>query len=66
MNVATSSSLKQKERECDQTEILLKRKGAFSASGIYTNMGSMCVSCPAIPKAQRRQLESEEAEKQQF
>ena len=61
--IATSTSIKRKEREDDQTQALLKRKGAFSASGIYTNMGSMCVSCPAVTQAQRQYLEEEEAEK---
>jgi len=50
VEIVTSASVKQKEREEDHTVELLKRKGPFSASGIYRNIGSMCVSCPSVTK----------------
>mmetsp|Transcript_7811 Transcript_7811/g.9089 ORF Transcript_7811/g.9089 Transcript_7811/m.9089 type:complete len:275 (+) Transcript_7811:1191-2015(+) len=63
VTIATSTSIKRKEREDDQAHALMKRKGAFSVSGTYTNMGSMCVSWPAVTQVQRQQLEQEEKEK---
>ena len=36
---------------------LLDRKGGFSTSEIFTNVGTMCVTSGAIIKAQIRQLE---------
>ena len=37
-------------REEEQTTLLLKKIEAFSASTIYTNLGSMCVSSTPITK----------------
>ena len=36
---------------------LVERKGGFSASAIFTNFGTMCVTSGAIIKSQRIQLE---------
>ena len=43
VQLSTATSLKRKEREEDQSRTLLKKKGAFSASAIYANLGTMCV-----------------------
>ena len=64
VQLSTATSLKRKEREEDQSRTLLKKKGAFSASAIYTNLGTMCVSSPSITKVQRMQLEQEQALKE--
>lgn len=66
VTIATSTSIKRKEREDDQAHTLQKRKGAFSSSRIYTNMGSMCVSAPAVTQAQMQQLDQDEKEKNQI
>ena len=65
VHITTATSVKRKEREQDQTAVLLQRKGAFSASAIYTNIGTMCVSCPSVTKAQIMQLKHELKEKVQ-
>ena len=62
VQITTATSIKRKQREEEQVRALIKRKGAFSASSIYTNLGSMCVSSPSVTKAQRIQIE-QEAEK---
>ena len=41
---------------------LVERKGGFSASAIFTNVGTMCVTSSAIIKAQRIQLEKKAKE----
>ena len=57
--IATATNLKRKDTEDDQVQALVARKGAFSASAIFTNIGTMCVTSSAILKAQRIQLEAE-------
>ena len=61
--IATATKLKRKETEDDQVKALVARKGAFSASAIFTNIGTMCVTSGAILKAQRIQLEAEAQKK---
>ena len=41
---------------------LVEIKGGFSASAIFTNVGTMCVTSGAIIKAQRIQLEKKAKE----
>ena len=38
---------------------LVDRKGGFSASAVYTNVGTMCITSSAVLKIQRIQLEQE-------
>ena len=61
--IATATNLKRKDTEDDQVKALVARKGAFSASAIFTNIGTMCVTSTAILKAQRMQLEAEAQKK---
>ena len=62
--IATATNLKRKDTEDDQVKALVARKGAFSASAIFTNIGTMCVTSTAILKAQRMQLEAEAQKKE--
>ena len=50
--------IRREEEEAKQVEALVNRKKAFSASGIYQNIGTMCVTSTAVLQAQRKQLES--------
>ena len=43
--------------EKEQIQALVWKKKAFSASGIYNNIGTMCVTSGAVLKAQRSQME---------
>ena len=47
-SITTATTIKRKEREDIQAKELLKKKGAFSASSIFTNIGTMCVSSTSI------------------
>ena len=49
--------IRRHEEEEAQVEALVKKRKAFSASGIYTNIGTMCVTSEAVLKAGRQQLE---------
>ena len=60
VRITTATTIKRKERKEDQAQALLKKKGAFSASSIYTYIGSMCVPSPSITQVQRIKLEREE------
>lgn len=51
--VQTVTKLQEKAIEDEQVEALVKRKGSFSASVIFTNVGTMCVTSGSIIKAQR-------------
>ena len=42
----------------------MKRIAGFSASGIYTNVGTMCITASAVLRAQRTQLERAAANKE--
>ena len=60
--VPTATKLRRKETEEEQANALVERKGGFSASAIFTNIGTMCVTSGAIIKAQRIQLEKKALE----
>ena len=60
--VPTATKLRRKETEEEQVKALVERKGGFSASAIFTNIGTMCVTSGAIIKAQRLQLEQKALE----
>jgi len=62
--IATATNLKRKDNEDDQVKALVVRKGAFLASAIFTNIGTMCITSSAILKAQRIQLEAEARKKE--
>ena len=62
--IPTATTLRRKETEDEQVKALVDRKGGFSASAIYTNIGTMCVTTSAVLKAQRMQLEHQEKLKQ--
>ena len=62
--IATATNLKRKGTEDDQVKALVARKGAFSASAIFTNIGTMCITTTAVLKAQRMQLEAEAKKKE--
>ena len=51
--VPTATKLRRKETEEEQVKALVERRGGFSASAIFTNVGTMCVTSGAIIKAQR-------------
>ena len=55
--VPTATRSQRKETEEEQVKALLERKGGFSASAIFTNAGTMCVTSGAIIKAKIIQLE---------
>ena len=60
--VPTATKLRRKETEEEQVKALVDRNGGFSASAIFTNVGTMCVTSGAIIKAQRIQLEKKAKE----
>ena len=62
--IPTATTLRRKETEDEQVKALVDRKGGFSASAIYTNIGTMCVTSSAILKAQRMQLEQQKRAKE--
>ena len=49
--------IQRSQEEKEQIHALVSKKKAFSASGIYTNIGTMCVTSGAVLKAQRSQME---------
>ena len=57
--IPTATTLRRKETQEEQVKALVDRKGGFSASAIYTNIGTMCVTSGAVLKAQRMQLEQQ-------
>ena len=61
--IATATKLRRKETEEEQINALIDRKGGFSASSIFTNIGTMCVTSSAVLKAQRTQLNQQEQAK---
>ena len=62
--IPTATNLRSKETEDEQVKALIERKGGFSASAIYTNIGTMCITSGAVLKAQRYQLEKKGTEEQ--
>ena len=58
--IPTATTLRRKETQEEQVKALVDRKGGFSASAIYTNIGTMCVTSGAVLKAQRMQLEHQQ------
>ena len=60
--VPTATKLRRKETEEEQVKALVERKGGFSASAIFTNVGTVCVTSTAIIKAQRIQLKKKAKE----
>ena len=61
--IPTATTLRRKETQEEQVKALVDRKGGFSASAIYTNIGTMCVTSGAVLKAQRMQLEQQQEAK---
>ena len=49
--------IRREEEEEKQVDALVSKKKAFSASGIFQNVGTMCVTSKAVLLAQRKQLE---------
>ena len=62
--IVTATKLKRKENEEDQINSLIARKGSFSVSAMFTNIGTMYVTSSAFLKAQRLQLEEEARKKE--
>ena len=60
--IPTATKLRRKEAEEDQVQALVKSRGDFSASLIYKNVGTMCITPSAILTAQMIQLEQEAKE----
>ena len=54
--ILTVTTLRRKDTEDGKVKALVDRKGRFSASAIYTNIGTVCVTSSAVFKAQRIQL----------
>lgn len=63
-DIVTHTNLKRKDTEDDQVNTLVALKGAFSASAIFTNIGTMCVTSSAIMKVQMIQLDAEAYKKE--
>ena len=61
-DIPTATNLKRKETEYEQVKALIERKGGFSASSIYKNVGTMCITLGAVLKAQRYQLKKKATE----
>ena len=59
--IPTAAKVRRNNTEEDQVKALVARKGGFSASSIFTNIGTMCITSGAILKAQRIQLENDRA-----
>jgi len=62
--IPTATNLRRKETEDKQVNELIERNGGFSASAIYTNIGTVCINSGAVLKAQRYQLEKKATEEQ--
>ena len=58
--IPTATTLRRKETQEEQVKALVDRKGGFSVSAIYTNIGTMYVISSAVLKAQRIQLEQQQ------
>ena len=56
-DIPTATNIIRNETEDKHVKALIKSKGVFSASSIYTNVGTMCITSGAVLKAQRYQLE---------
>ena len=62
--IPTATTLRRKETDDEQVKALVDRKGGFSASAIYTNIGTMCVTSSAVLKVQRMQLKQQQRAKE--
>ena len=62
MDIPTTTTLRSKDTEDEQVKELKDRKGRFSASSMYTNVGTMCINSGAVLKAQMYQLENNATE----
>ena len=60
--IPTATNIRRKETEDKHVKALIERKGGFSASSIYTNIGTMCITSGAVLKAQMYQLEKKATE----
>ena len=55
--ITTTTIIRREKEEKDKVKALVDQKGAFSASTIYTNIGTMCITTCTVLEAQRIQLE---------
>ena len=58
--IPTAQVARRSTEEEHQVKALVDRKSAFSASSIFTNVGTMCITAGAVLKAQRIQLQKEQ------
>ena len=56
--IDSAPMIQRSHEEKEQIRALVSKKKAFLASGIYTNIGTMCVTSGAVLKAQRSQMEN--------
>ena len=59
--IPTAAKVRRNSTAEDQVKALVAQKEGFSASSIFTNIGTMYITSGAILKAQRIQLENERA-----
>ena len=50
--IPTATNLRGKETEYEQAKALIERRGGFSASSIYTNVRTVCITLGVVLKAQ--------------
>ena len=60
--IPTATNLRRKEIEDKHVKGCIERKGEFSASSIYTNVGTIYITLGAVLKTQRYQLEKKATE----
>ena len=56
--IDSAPMIQRSHEEKEQIRALVSKKKASTASGIYTNIGTMCVTSGAVLKAQRSQMEN--------
>ena len=61
-DIPTAPNIRSKETEDEHFKALIERKVVFSASSVYMNVGTMCITLGAVLKAQRYQLENRATE----
>ena len=60
--IPTATNLRRKEKEYEQVKALIERRGGFSASSLYINVGTIFITSGAVPKAQMYNLEKKATE----
>ena len=54
--IDTATTRRRQEKEDEQVKALVSRRAAFSASAIFQNIGTMCITDRAVIRAQKQQL----------